>query len=126
MSVNKFISGLFTSPFETLQTELMKERKNYDKSQFTKYFISLDIPEIISSTVWDILISESSVDCFKPYHSDNIPDVFGIVDEDFDDLIVNSINSCGKKIPEDNILEKMRPIGDVNSLILFVNKCENK
>jgi hypothetical protein len=51
---------------------------------------------------------------------DNIADIYGMVDEDLDDTILEILAECGRQSPPDEELRRMTPLVTVRDLVLFV------
>ena len=104
----------------------MEQRGDYGKNQFIEYFTSRDVSKLVADEIWKILIPWHSIPNFKPQPSDDIPDIFGIVDEDFADLIFESIDKCKKLVPSQEERETMDQIATVEDLVLYVDSCKDQ
>lgn len=122
-NVMKFVTELLKHviwPFYFRQKRLSEVRHPYTKKEFLEYFRKFGINNEMILEVWDALIQDADFDDFRPYPEDNLLKVFGLADEDLDDLILGILNRCKCRIPPPSETLKIAPVQTVTDLVKFV------
>ena len=97
----------------------MREGKKFD--DFLEYFSRESIPKTICYQVYSYLQNiDSNFNNFPIYPTDNLGLVYGICDEDLDEMVLELIDLLGYQIPTRNILRQMKPVKTVEDLIKFL------
>jgi len=118
--IKRVAFGVIEAPFNNRQKAVLADRANYSKENFIDFFDTSDnVPEI----VWNIFQKEIVLDGFKPQPEDDIAYMFGIVDEDLRDLILEALSNCHKLLPDEEQLGKMKPIKTIENLVNFISIC---
>ncbi len=117
------VCRLIKGPFDSRQLEVLSGRSHFDKQQFADHFLPIKVEENIPNSVWDILVSEHSIEGFKPFPSDDIIYMYGIADEDFEDFVSDLIELCDREFPAKKELDCMDPIESVFDLVKFISSC---
>lgn len=86
---------------------------------------SFDCDVRISLAVWNRLIKDCSINGFKPHPADELCRVYGLVDEDLDDLVLELLENCNRGRPRQNDLLGREPIKNVKDLVYFISDCSN-
>ncbi len=55
--------------------------------------------------------------------TDNIADVYGMVDEDVDDAMIEVVVETGRELPSSEKSLQMRPVDTVHDFVLFIAEC---
>ena len=108
------------SPFYFRQMRLSESRRPYTKENFCDYFEALSVDAKIASEVWNALSDSADFDEFRPYPEDDILRVYGLADEDLDDLVLGILNRCQCRVPSPAETASMAPLETVVDLVLFV------
>jgi hypothetical protein len=58
--------------------------------------------------------------------ADDIGSIYGMVDEDLDDALVDVVRSCGRRLPPLGELRHMRSVVTVRDFVLFVSGCPRR
>ena len=114
------LAGLLEWPLRHRQLKLMKNRSSYSKTQFIKDFDNCDAEREVAAKVSDALIKEVAVSEFKPKPEDSLLEVFGLADEDLDDVVLDILTKCDCRIPSNSEIETMLPVNTVADLVKFV------
>ncbi len=111
------LKNLLEQPFAGRQRRLMLERETYSKSDFVRHFgVEADIAE----EVWNTLSREAVVEGFKPMPQDHLIEVFGLADEDLDDLVLGLLQRFGCRIPTPPETAEMPPVRNVGDVVAFI------
>ncbi len=105
--------------FDKRQRELAAARQHYGKSDFVKHFTA---DSDIASEAWDRLMSEATVPGFRPFPSDNLLFVFGLAEEDLEDVLLDLLQAFGFRVPSPEETAAMEPIESVEDLVRFIAK----
>ena len=95
----------------------MRAREAYTRSDFVRHF---DAEADIAEKVWSVLTAEAVVEGFKPMPQDDLIEVFGLADEDLDDLVLGLQQQRGCRIPTPSETAKMPPVQNVGDVVAFV------
>lgn len=95
----------------------MLDRASYSLDEFLQPF---GTDRDIAEQVWDSLRAEAVVAEFKPKPDDDLLWVFGLADEDLDELVLHLLRHFGCRVPDPTETEGMRPVRTVSDMILFV------
>ena len=114
----KRLSGVLR-PWSKRQSRLMLQRKTYDIGDFVRYFES---DPTIAEALWEALAREAEVEGFKPAPGDDLVYVFGLADEDLDDVVVKLLQRCGCRVPPPAETANMAPIRTVADLYSFLEQ----
>lgn len=117
MAILDRLKSLVERPFSASQKRLMMDRSHYSKEEFLQQFPN---DMAIASHGWDALVQEAVIEGFKPKTTDNLLQVFGLVDDDLDELALKLLTDCGCRIPTPSETLKMQPIQTVGDLIHFI------
>lgn len=98
---------------------IRRKRKEDKKENFLIYFVDKGISEPLVLSVYQYLQNWMSLSDFPVRPKDNIADVYGIVDEDLDDLIIEVAEINNFEIPA-NTNYWQEPVITVEDLILFI------
>jgi hypothetical protein len=109
---------LFEAPLRRRQQRLMQTRLDYRKSEFCDHFGN---DSSVASVVWDTLQKEAVVEGFKPKPGDDLHQVFGLMDEDLDDVALRILTECGCRVPLPTETAAMRPVTTTADLVSFVS-----
>jgi hypothetical protein len=120
MKIKHWLAGLLEWPLRHRQLKLMKSRHSYSKTQFIKDFDNSDAECKIAAEVWDALRKEAVISEFKPKPEDSLLEVFGLADEDLDDVVLALLNSCHCRIPSNHEIETTSPVYTVADLVKFI------
>lgn len=124
--LSNWISKIIDMPFGSRQSKVMKCRKQKDKQYFLSLYEAKNITPIITSVVWDELVINNAIKGFCLSPTDDIVYMFGIADDDLEDLVIDLIDRCDKNIPSEKDLANMPAIETVNDLIVFISQCDDK
>lgn len=114
------IRNLLGWPFLGRQRKLAEQRTSYSKDQFLQYFDDLDVDRNVVSDIWDELSPWICHDSFKPMPDDNLAEVFGIVDDDVDDFVLDILKKHLYEIPPPSVTLKMPVIATVADIVRTV------
>ena len=118
--VKALVKGIVEGPFQKRQKDTFDERAEYNKESFVNHF---NLPKEISGAVWDILCSDESVEGFKPHPTDDLAFMFGLADDDLDEIILNILSSSGRKFPTQEAANKIAPLINIEDLVVFLSQC---
>lgn len=101
-SVHPEFSGL--GYLEACQRLWMGQRQDYGREDFIQHF---EHAPDIAAEVWSALSHEAVVEGFKPHPDDDLLQVFGLADEDLDDLVLELLERCHCRVPHPSETDKM-------------------
>lgn len=104
-------------PFSIPQRRRMRERTGYEKDEFVRSF---EPHRAVAEAVWDALSREAVVEGFKPMPNDDLIRVWGLADEDLDDVVLAILVEQGCRIPSPEETATMPPVRTVADLVAFV------
>jgi hypothetical protein len=99
----------------------MRERTNYGLNEFVQHF---GRNYEIAKEIWKSLAEEAVVEGFAPKPEDDLLEVFGLADEDLDDLVLGILTRCGCRIPPPSETADMPPVRTVTDLFEFVEQMQ--
>jgi hypothetical protein len=97
----------------------MQERTSHSRAEFTSEFPGT---EDIAQHVWTVLRANAVVDDFRIDPNDELLYVFGLADDDLDELVLNLLRDCGCRIPSPAETAGLPPVRTVSDLIGFLSK----
>jgi hypothetical protein len=119
----RLISRLIEEPFRSRQKKRIRYQKYYNKQNFIEHFDNLNIDQTITEIVWNRFGQEVSIEGFVPMPNDEIVRLYGIVDEDMEDLLHELLTECNKVIPTQDTLLTMKPLETIQDMVLFLSRC---
>jgi hypothetical protein len=103
-------------PFLQRQERLLEARKHHSREAFLKSVGADDV----AAAVWEALQHEAVVEGFKPMPEDDLGTIFGIADDDLDEVSLTLLQLCGCRIPLPSETRNMPAVTTVLELIHFV------
>jgi hypothetical protein len=103
---------------------LAASRRPWSYSEFQSHFHSVAITDAELRTIVRFIqewLSETKH--FPVESSDEIGAVYGIIDDDLDEMVIKVVRKCGRKLPGQAALDTMEPIRTVGDLVRFVASC---
>lgn len=111
------IAAPFELTWSVPQRRLMRERANYHLTDFVQHFgRDADIAE----EVWSALSDEAVIPGFRPKPEDDLRKVFGLAEEDLDDVVLSILARCRCRVPPPSETGRMNPLRTVADLFEFV------
>lgn len=109
-------------PWSRRQAKLNSQRLNFTEFDFCQEFSNdgAGNKAKVARVAWKILREEAAVADFRPKPEDDLLRVFGLADEDLDDLILAILEQAGARVPGPAETLAMGPIENVEDLIQFV------
>jgi hypothetical protein len=104
--------------FSTLATDRAGE--NFDS--FRASFAS-DVPDDVVRAVYVVVQQLAPVRDFPVRADDGISDLYGTVDEDLDDAVMEALAACGRQLPPKEEMPQPVRIDTVRDLVQFVAAC---
>ncbi len=96
--------------------------ENFDT--FHSSFAADDIPtEILHAVYAEFQKWCSGVVAFPVRAADDIGRIYGMVDEDLDDAVIEVVAKLGRQLPSAETLRKVQPVITVRDFVLFVAAC---
>ena len=96
MGLWNWIAALVEGPWPSRQHRLMEQRADYELADFIQHF---GREPDIAKEIWSALSDVALVDGFKPKPEDDLLKVFGLAEEDLDDVVLRILQRCGCRIP---------------------------
>jgi hypothetical protein len=98
---------------------------------FATFRSSFEADEATPDVLWAVYAAfqrwcSDAVTEFPVRDTDDIGAIYGMVDDDLDDAVLEVLADCGRKLPFDEQLRRMRPIITVRDFALFVAACPEK
>jgi hypothetical protein len=92
---------------------------------FRGSFESEEIPPEVQRAVYATFQAwcSGAVVAFPVRADDDICRVYGMVDEDLDDAVTETLAACGRQLPPQEQLRQMQPVRTVRDLARFVSRC---
>jgi hypothetical protein len=89
---------------------------------------SFEVGEAPPDVLWAVYATfqewcSETVAEFPVRAADHIGDIYGMVDEDLDDAVLEVLEECGRRLPPDEQLRQIRPIVTIRDFVLFVVEC---
>jgi hypothetical protein len=122
MELWNWIVDLVEGPWSSRQRRLMEQRADYQFADFMQHFGRE--PEI-AKEIWSALSDHALVYGFKPKPQDELLKVFGLAEEDLDDLVLRILQRCGCRIPSVAETGRMKPVRTVGDLFELVAEMKN-
>lgn len=107
-------------PLHSRQKDLAESRDAWTEHEFLDYFAESGVAHGITRAVWEALGQEADPEGFTPRPTDNLLQVYGLADDDLDDLILAVLERCGCRVPPPSETEKMDPVLTVADMVIFV------
>lgn len=117
MGLWKWIGDMAEWPWSVRQRHRMQERQRYGVTDFIQHF---GREPDIAREIWEALSKEAVVEGFKPKPEDDLLEVFGLAEEDLDDLVLNILERCQCHIPSPSNTASMPYVRTVADLFAFV------
>ncbi|HEX2210569.1 MAG TPA: hypothetical protein VHG93_23010 [Longimicrobium sp.] len=95
----------------------MRQRQHYEFDDFVR---SLGREPDIAQEIWNTLSREAVVTGFKPKPEDDLLKVFGLADDDLDEIVLRILERCGCRVPAPAETEHLPPVRTVEDLFAFV------
>ncbi len=95
--------------------------ENFDT--FRSSFRPDEAPEDLLRIVYATFQQSSVVAAFPVRADDDIGDIYGMVDDDLDDTILEVVAGSGRVLPPVEQLRRMRPVVTVRDLVSFITAC---
>jgi len=121
------LNYLVSGPFKQRQEALLSKRSTYKKNDFLDEFKDIEYGVEVANEVWGVLQAEIDVDGFKIMPDDELLRMFGMADEDLDELALMLLESCHCRIPPSS--EEVSSFETIRGLVEFVasmKKTKNK
>jgi len=117
MSVGKKIVSLFELPFSGRQKRAMEGRSGASLEEFKSAF-----PEAAKEAeeLWKGLQSVAVVDGFCPAPEDDLLEIYGLADEDLDEVMVGALSRLGYRVPKPDETNGMEPVRTVRCAVRFL------
>lgn len=115
----RWLGNLIQWPLSSRQAKLQARRLNYFRDDFVDSFQTASGREV-AKVAWELLREEAVVADFRPKPEDDLLRVFGLADEDLDDLVLALLGRTGARVPGPAETLAMDPIEKVEDLIQFV------
>jgi hypothetical protein len=64
-----------------------------------------------------------AVAAFPVGPDDDVGRVYGMVDEDLDDVVLEVLATCGRRLPAEERVRRMQPVVTVRDFVRFVARC---
>jgi hypothetical protein len=92
---------------------------------FHSQFLEADVPREITRIVYSKFQDWCSdvATGFPVRAEDNIADIYGIVDEDLDEMVQDTLAECGRELPSAEQLRQMLPVITVRDFVNFIVAC---
>lgn len=104
---------------------ISKSRSKDKKEDFINHFSKIGISTSLALSVYQYLQDWKYIDKFPVRPTDDIANIYGIADEDLDDLIIEIAQSNHLEIPQNTNYWKT-PINTVEDVIKFVSSFSQK
>lgn len=117
MSAGKKIASLFELPFSRRQKSAMEERSGSSLEEFRSAFPGA---EREAEALWKGLQSVVVVDSFCPAPEDDLLEMYGLADEDLDEVIVGALSRLGYRVPKPAETKGMEPVRSVRDAVRFL------
>lgn len=112
-----WLKDLVELPFSVPQKRRMRERAGYTKADFVRHF---GRDGRVAGVVWDCLAGEAVVEDFKPHPEDDLSTVFGLADEDLDEVVLRALRQAGCRVPSPGETGTMPPVRTVADVVRFL------
>jgi len=126
MNVWLLVSGIVTSVLagnvflRKRAQKLADSRRGQGLQDFTVYFSGKDIPEDKLRLVYDYFQEWQSVKNFPVLPNDDLSKVYGIVDDDVDDAVIELADRWGATLPV--TFDGLQPVRTVADVVHLLNK----
>lgn len=107
-------------PFYYRQKDIAEDRDAWTEQDFLDHFAESGVVNEIARAVWGALEQEADTTGFAPRPTDDLLQVYGLAEEDLDDLILAVLERCGCRVPPPSETEKMDPVQTVADFVYFV------
>lgn len=101
----------------------MEQRKNCGRDDFIQ---RLERAPDIAAEVWSALSREAVIEGFTPHPDDDLLKVFGLADEDLDELVLELLERCGCRVPNPSETAKMPAVRTVAVSSPSWRQCEGR
>ena len=102
--------------------KLADNRRGQGFEEFTAYFSDEDIPRAKLRLVYDYFQKWQSVKNFPVVPNDDLSKVYGIVDDDVDDAVIELADRWRAKLPA--TFEGFPPVRTVADVVHLLNRCQ--
>lgn len=117
--IKKLVS-LLELPFSRRQKHAMERRSGVSLEEFRSGFPEA---EKEAEELWKELQSVAVVDGFCPAPDDDLLGMYGLADEDLDEVIVCALSRLGYQVPKPEEIKDMEAVRTVNDAVLFLKWC---
>jgi hypothetical protein len=107
-------------PFYYRQKDLAEGRDTWTEQDFLGHFAESGVADEIARAVWGALKQEADLAGFAPRPTDDLRQVYGLADDDLDDLILAVLERSRCRVPAPSETEKMDPVLTVADFVYFV------
>jgi len=97
---------------------LRRKRGAERKEDFVKYFVRENIPESLALMVYHKIQSGCFFKDFPVKPDDNLYKIYGIVNEDVDDIVIETAEANNRIVP--NVLENQKTVTTVEDVVRLV------
>jgi hypothetical protein len=118
MRLWKRISDL-VEPWSVHQRRRMRRQGASELSDFIRHF---DREPDIARELWIALSREAVVEGYRPHPEDDLLKVYGLADEDLDDLVLGLLERCNCRIPPPSETATMPVVRTVADLFTFLER----
>lgn len=105
-------------PFAQRQRRLMRSRAGHSPAAFVEAFPD---DEDIAKAALQALEGEAVLESFVPHPDDELLEVYGLADDDLDELVLGLLTTCDCRIPAPDETRKMEPVRTARDLVWFVS-----
>jgi hypothetical protein len=114
----KWAARILQWPFAQRQKRLMRSRTGHTPTAF----VDVADDDDIAKAVLDALEGEAVLESFVPHPDDDLLEVYGIADEDLDDLVLKLLKKCDCRIPVPDETRDMEPVRTAGDLVRFISE----
>jgi hypothetical protein len=107
-------------PFYSRQKGMAEGRDAWTEQDFLDHFAESGVVDEIARAVWGALEQQADPAGFAPRPTDDLLQVYGLAEEDLDDLVLAVLERSGCRVPAPSETEKMDPVLTVAELVYFV------
>lgn len=107
---------LLSWPFLQRQERLLRTRQGYGREDF---LVELG-PDCAAAETWAVLREQAEARGFKPMPEDHLGSVFGLADDDLDEVGLELLRRCGCRIPPPEETSTMPRVETVADLVAFI------
>jgi len=117
MRLHPLLSDLLQWPFSARQRRRLTERDRCGRAAFIARFPG---EAKVAGVVWELLRDEAACAGFTPAAEDELLHLWGLAEEDLDDLVLEAMRRSGCRIPTPRETDRMPALTTVADLVRFV------